>query len=133
MLAAGQIMTKNVITVRMETPITDAARLLVEKKISGLPVVDDARKLRGIISEKDLLRILMDANPKKCVSDYMTKKVVSFQETDSMGDICEFLGKHNIRRIPIVDQNGRLVGIVSRRDIIAEILKLPRLLTRHHT
>lgn len=125
MLPIKSIMTKEVITVRPETPIYEAMQLLLKHRISGMPVVDEENRLRGILTEKDVLRILLyrtDVELKETVADYMTKEVVSFTEDDSAILICQFFMKSPIRRVPIV-RDGKLIGIVSRRDIISLILE----------
>lgn len=125
MFEVKDIMTKKVMTVSPDTNIYKAMSILVNKKISGLPVVDDNERLVGIISEKDMLQLLVDEEitDKTTVNDYMTKKVISFSSSDSAVSVCEFLMKYPVRRVPIVD-NGKLVGIVSRRDIIHLVLKI---------
>jgi CBS domain-containing protein len=125
MFEAGNIMTKEVVTVSQDTPVYEAMRLLIDKHISGLPVVDEHNKLAGIITEKDMLRILIDtdSSANKAVSDYMKKDVAVFSPQESIVNICEFLIKNNYRRVPIV-KDGVLVGVISRRDIISFILKL---------
>jgi CBS domain-containing protein len=125
MFEAKNIMTKEVVTVSQDTPVYEAMRLLIDKHISGLPVVDEHNKLAGIITEKDMLRILIDtdSSANKAVSDYMKKDVATFPPHESIVNICEFLIKNNYRRVPIV-KDGILVGVISRRDIISFILKL---------
>jgi len=124
MLEAYKLMTKNVVTVDPNESITRAAELLIKHKISGTPVTDQDGRLVGILSEKDILRLLIETDPKKNkVSDFMTKDVISFKETDSIIAICEFLIGSNVRRVPIVS-GEKLVGVISRRDIIGEIIKL---------
>ena len=121
---AKSIMTTNVASVKRQTPIYEAIRILVEKNITGLPVVNDDMTLAGIISEKDVLRLLYDIEDKPGkVEDFMTKGIVSFNQEDSLIDITECLIKNNFRRVTITSE-GKLVGIISRKDIIKFILKL---------
>jgi len=124
MIQIKDIMTKDVITAKRETPIYEAMNLLKKHKISGLPVVNDEMRPVGILSEKDFLQLLMSRNVdvKAKVADYMTKKVVTFQEDDSIVSVCEFFIKSSFRRVPIL-KDRTLVGIVSRRDIISFILQ----------
>jgi len=125
MFKAEDIMCKKVISVRADTNIYEAMNIMLENKISGLPVVDGCTQLMGIISEKDILRILVEGevSADKKVADYMKHDVISFHPQDSIVDICEFLMKNPYRRVPIIDR-GRIVGIIARRDIIHLILKL---------
>ncbi len=132
MIPIKSIMTTNVITVKPETPIIDAIRLLTTHKISGMPVVDDAMHVKGILSERDVLEILVrrDVQFHETVDDYMTRKVISFSEEDSAIVVCKFFLKSHFRRVPIV-KDGKLIGIVSRRDLIALILDAKNTIAGH--
>lgn len=125
MFKAKDIMSTDVITVTTDTPIYEAMRVLAVKGISGLPVIDSNMNLAGIISEKDMLHILIDGDiqTKQTVADYMNRKVASFDQDDDVLDICDFFIKSTFRRVPIV-ADGKLAGIISRHDIIKLILKL---------
>jgi CBS domain-containing protein len=118
------IMTKDVISITSKTPLKEVIEILTVKKITGIPVVDDNKKLLGIISELDLIGILLqDCNiDEKTAEEFITKDIVSFGINDSVDKLCQYLLNKPFRRVPIVD-NGYLVGIVSRADIIALIWK----------
>ncbi len=120
-----EIMIKNVITATLFTPVAIVAMVLIEKKISGLPVVDNKGCLAGIISEKDMLRILLQegSGDGKIAIDYMTKDVMSFGPEDEVEDVCKFFVENTVRRVPILE-DGKLVGIVSRRDIMKILVRL---------
>lgn len=135
MIPISSVMTKNVITVREQTPIYDALILFTEHKISGMPVVDDQNRVIGILSEKDVLVILLKktALDQWTVGHYMSRNITCFTQDASVYEICEFFIKSSFRRVPIV-QDGVLVGIVSRRDIIPLILEARSILSqdRYH-
>ncbi len=117
------IMTTDVMAVKRHTPISHVAEILVKNDITGLPVVNDDMTLAGIISEKDVLCLLSDLEDESAkVEDFMTKDVVSFDENEDLIAVCECLVNNNFRRVPIV-ADGKLVGIISRRDIIRNILE----------
>jgi CBS domain-containing protein len=121
---AGTVMTTDVISVKRQTAIYDAIKILSENNITGMPVVNDDMSIAGIVSEKDVLKLLYDVETRTGrVEDFMTKGVVSFNIDDSLIDITECLTKNSFRRVPITAE-GKLVGIISRRDIIEYILKL---------
>ena len=124
MLPLKSIMTIGVITVKSDTPIYEALDLLAKNKISGIPVVDDEEQVVGVLSEKDVLTILFDKNleVRSTVEDYMSRDIICFTEDDSAIDVCKFFIRSNIRRVPITKDN-KLVGIVSRADIIPLILE----------
>lgn len=113
---AKDIMTTKVVTVKPSTSIAEAARLLVRRKISGVPVVDekDKTKIVGILTEADLLAAPAEA---KTVSDVMKKRVVSVSPDTPVDEIADLLVKKKIKRVPVVDA-GKLVGIVSRIDVL---------------
>ena len=124
MFKAKDIMKGDVITVKEQTPIYEAIRILVEGNVTGLPVVNDEMNIVGIMTEKDVLALLYNIEDRMGkVEDFMTKEVVCFDEEDSLIGIAECLIKGNFRRVPITSQ-GTLVGVISRKDIIAYILKL---------
>lgn len=117
------VQLKDLITFRPEQSIYEAINVMIDRRISGAPVLDDEGKLVGIISEKDCLRLIVDQayhnipldNPK--VADYMTKSVKTLSaDNDIVGAANAFL-ETPIRRLPIV-KDGVLVGQVSRRDIL---------------
>lgn len=120
---------KNLICFRPDQNIWDAVEIMIDSKISGAPVLDENQELVGIISEKDCLRIVVDhayhnlplESPK--VEDYMTKKVKTLpHDADVVSAATEFVNS-SVRRFPIV-QNGRLLGQVSRRDILRAARKI---------
>lgn len=124
MLSIQTVMSRDVITVEPHTPIYEALDRLHKHKVSGLPVVSGMGHVVGILTQKDVLKILVDKNLEvnKTVNDYMTREVICFTEEDSAIEICKFFLRSHIRRVPIV-RDGVLVGIVSRRDIVSLILE----------
>lgn len=114
---------KDLVTFRPDQTIMEVIDIIIEKRISGAPVMNENGKLVGIISERDCLRIIVDQayhnlpmEPRK-VSDYMTVQVKTLSaDSDVVSAANEFLGTP-IRRLPIVD-NGVLIGQISRRDML---------------
>lgn len=124
MFKARTAMTTDILFVKRDTPIYEAMGILVEKNITGLPVVNDDMTLAGIISEKDVLRLLYDIKDRPGnVGDFMTPQICSFDENDSLVDVTECLINNSFRRVPITS-GGKLVGIISRKDVIKYILQL---------
>lgn len=120
---ARDIMTAPVITAREDMRLTEALSLLLRWHISGLPVVDDEQHVVGIISEHDLVNLAMDGNAADTtVGEVMTRQVVAFPPEAPIADIARCFSAQRLRRVPIVE-NGKLVGIVSRRDILRELLR----------
>jgi CBS domain-containing protein len=122
---AKDIMVKDVITVKTDTPILEAMELVAKHDISGLPVVDDDMNLLGVVSEKDMVNLLysLEEQEEKTVDDFMTQPALFFEEKESLLDVCDFLKKNVFRRVPITSK-GKLVGIISIRDIIEYVLRL---------
>lgn len=125
MFKAKDIMTKTVISTQPDMPIYDAVRILVDRKITGLPVVDGELNLLGVLSEKDVLKMLSDTadSAEQTVCDFMSKEVISFDANSNLIDLCDCLNENNFRRVPITE-NGKLIGIASRGDVIHAILKI---------
>lgn len=124
MFKAQTIMKKHVLSVKKDTDIYEAIRKMVKNNITGLPVLNDDKTIAGIVTEKDVLKLLYNIEDHAgSVEDFMTTPVVSFDHEDSLIDIAENFINNHFRRVPITE-NGKLVGIISRKDIIAYILKL---------
>jgi CBS domain-containing protein len=111
MPTAVDIMTAEVITVTPDISVERVARLMFERAISGLPVVDDEGMLVGIVSEFDVI-----TKRGAVVGDIMSRNVVSVGEDTDPETIAELVGQ-NIRRLPVL-RDGRVVGIISRSDLI---------------
>jgi len=125
MLRARDVMNKDIVSVKKETPIHEAVSLMVENDISGLPVVKDDMTLTGVLSEKDVVTLFYENKEaeNKTVNDYMTYPAVCFEENEALLDVCDFFARNIFRRVPITSQ-GKLVGIISVRDILKSILRL---------
>ncbi len=112
------IMTDRTVVVGPDTTIDEAIAKLLDHRVSGLPVVDDEGLLMGVISEIDIIDLVYEADvDASTVRDHMTRDVRSLDAEASLDDAASIFCKKSIRRIPIV-QDGRLVGILSRRDLI---------------
>ena len=116
--------TKEVVTFHPDQSIADAMDIFLEKRISGAPVVNDEGRICGILSEIDCLKIMVDEamhnlpHGRINVSEYMSDGVSSVLDTADVLDVAsKFLLTH-FRRFPVVDHNGKLIGQVSRRDIL---------------
>ncbi len=140
-MKARDIMSTKVVTVSPSTSVRVIAGLMVEKHVSGLPVLNDNGTLVGMVSEGDLLRrpeIGTQKHRRRWVSffsgvdsqareftkshalragDVMTKQVIHVSEETPLGDVVGLMEKHNIKRLPVLS-DGKLVGIVSRADLL---------------
>ena len=135
MLTAGDFMTNDVVSVNKETPIYEALELLRKNDITGMPVIDDDRILVGIITEKDVLKLFFTDGDyqDKTVESFMTRPAVSFGVGESLDSVCDFLMVKSFRRVPVVSVKGELVGIISRPDIIDNIIMQRRMHVMEHT
>ncbi len=121
---ARDIMTTGILSVEMDTSVMEVIENIVESNVTGLPVVNSDMSLAGVITEKDVLKLSCDMekiNGK--VADHMTKDVKYFKPDDSLIDICDCLIKNPFRRVPILDNRKRIIGLLSRRDMISFILQ----------
>ena len=113
MATAADIMTPKVVTTREDTSIWDAARVLLDKRYGGMPVVDSSGKVIGMISGFDVI-----SKRGRTVGEIMSRGVVSVKPGDSLDEVVQLMGLHGIRRVPVRDGDG-LVGIISRSDLLA--------------
>ena len=111
----NEIMTTNVVSVRDQSTIEEAARLLAHHRISGLPVVNADGKLVGLVTEYDMIR-----NGGPTVADIMSRSLISVSPDTSVEEVVHLLTHRRIRRVPVLD-GDQLVGIVSRSDLVKQI------------
>lgn len=141
----AQVMTHNPIMVNPQTPLKQAIQILSEKQISGLPVVDDMGKLVGIISETDLMwqetgitppayimfldSVIYLQNPAayerdlhkalgQTVGEVMSNNPITISPDQSLKAAAKIIQDHKVRRLPVVDDAGTVIGILTRGDII---------------
>lgn len=123
MLKAKDIMSMDIVSLKEDTPIYEAIKLLVEHNISSMPVVEDDMTLVGILSEKDLvsLHYSNEHEDRKTVGDFMTQPPIYFDENDGVKEICDFLVKNIFRRVPITS-GKKVIGIISINDVLESII-----------
>lgn len=148
-MLAKDIMTHEVITVKPDTTIEDAARLLVDNKISGIPVIDEDGRILGIVTEKDLMikaselkvpfyitffdSIIFLENPirfnnnlKKYfasqVKDVMTTRVVTVDEDTPVSEVARLMQTERVNRVPVL-KDGIITGIITRNDILKSLVR----------
>ena len=144
----ADIMTHDPIVVRPETSLHDAIQLLAEKRISGLPVVDDAGKLIGTISETDLMwqetgvtppayimfldSVIFLKNPAQyerdlhkalgqTVGEVMSRDVITVAPDKPLRDAAQLMHDRKVQRLPVVDASGKVIGILTRGDIVRDL------------
>ena len=133
-MKARDVMTKKVITVSSDLSIRKLIQLLITERISGVPVVDDAGEVVGIISERDILKavdrlikvkVSLDEEREQkgsfnWVDGIMTKEVISVSEDDPVEHVCKLMSEGKIHRVPVM--NGkRIVGIISSMDVLKTV------------
>jgi CBS domain-containing protein len=145
-MKAADIMSTDVVTASPGTSVREIARLLLEKHLTALPVIDEHGVPIGMISEGDLvgpddtarrdwcLSLLAEGQPLspdflgwlhsrgRTANSVMSKPVVSVDEDAEIGEIARLLAAHHVKRVPVV-RNGRLVGIVSRGDLLRALYR----------
>lgn len=121
-IAVKDYMAHHLVTFSPEMDILEAVHLLLTKRISGAPVVDKLGNIVGLLSEKDCLAIALRTSYFEeragKVEEFMTRNVKTVSADASMVDIAKLFIESNYRRYPVVDEDGRLVGQVSRRDVL---------------
>jgi CBS domain-containing protein len=148
-MRAHQIMTRRVITVSPDTTIVDAANTMLTHRISGLPVIDAAGKLVGIVSEGDFIRRIEIGTQRKRarwlkvllgtgreasdfihergrkVGEIMTPEPLTVSEDTSLEDVVALMEKHDIKRLPVM-RGDQIVGIVTRSNLLQAVAGLAR-------
>jgi len=124
-MKAQDIMSRNPTCVTPDTTLVDAARLMKNENIGVIPVVESesSRRLVGVLTDRDIaIRAVAEGRDgaTTSVGHVMTSDVRTSSATDSVNDVMELMGREQVRRIPIVDDRGALVGIVSQADIVLE-------------
>jgi len=122
MTIAKEVMEKEVLSAADNLSLEEALKLLVNNQITGLPVVDAKGKMVGVLSEYDIISQLaerVDLDPS--VFDepiQFTKEVTSVKESTALEEILKLFVDKKIRRLPVTSDEGKLVGIITRRDIM---------------
>jgi len=120
-------MATDLITFTPDTEIFEAIDSMIENQISGAPVLNEKKELIGMISEKDCITVIIDSvyhnQPisKSKVAKYMTTNLKTVSVEADIVDVANEFLKKNYKRFPVVDDKGRLVGQVSRRDILRAV------------
>jgi len=120
-LKISQVMTSPVVTVTPDTPMSELRERLRTRKISGSPVVDGPR-LVGVVSIEDLLKCLVQQSEQQPVSRWMSRRVVTVREEESVIEAVKSFTEHGVGRLPVVNARGRLVGILTGGDITRGLL-----------
>ena len=124
-MKAREIMTANPRTVTPDMNLPEVARLMQNEDVGIVPVVDagGSRKLVGVVTDRDIaLRVVGEGRDPNSVrvSDVMSTNVRTCREDDSVDDVMDVMGKEQVRRVPIVDERGSLVGIVAQADVVLQ-------------
>ena len=117
------IMTSNPETCRPSDLIRDVARIMADRDTGVVPVIDDSRKIIGLITDRDIVvRLVAEGkDPAKAhVNDAMTKSIRSVKEDTPLDEVTRLMSSAQIRRVPVVNQRDEIIGIVSVGDIATE-------------
>jgi CBS domain-containing protein len=118
---AADVMRTNVLTIAPESTILHATRVMLENKVSALPVLEN-EKLIGILTSSDLLRFIITMyttlDKKVTVADYMTDEVVTVSRDTTLLEAHTLMGAKRIRSLPVIEE-GKIVGLVTRTDLMS--------------
>lgn len=128
---AAEIMTSKVVTLNAEMKIAHAKEMMKIKKISGIPVVDDRNALIGIISIEDIIKALEFKHINEPIRNVMTRSVVTIGMDEPFSQIVDKFESYKYGRFPVVDDEGRLRGIVTKEDILHGIIEKFNLIYIH--
>ncbi|MCU0276839.1 MAG: CBS domain-containing protein [Acidobacteria bacterium] len=130
-IRAGDIMSADVVTIAAEKKIAHAKELMKIKKISGLPVVDEGRQLVGIISIEDIIHALEFNKINDPIRRIMSPSVVTIHRDDSLAQVVDKFESFKYGRFPVIDDEKRVCGIISKEDILHGILEKFNLIYVH--
>ena len=120
------VMREVLITVKDNEPLTNVIRLMNERNIGSMIVVNEEGRVVGVFTERDLLRLVANnvSLDSLTVGDVMTRDVIVIEEDASLIKAVHIMAKHGIRHLPIVDEDGKAVGIISIRDAAIALARL---------
>jgi hypothetical protein len=118
-----EVMSRNIITIRQDQALRDAARIFAERRIRALPVIDDDGRIVGLITSSEVARAFYEGNLNARVSDYMRRDVPTIDKDDDLYDAMRLMMVHRIGRL-IVVSNGKPLGIITRTDILNYLASL---------
>lgn len=118
-MLARDVMTAPVVTINARARIHELTKLLSERSISGVPVCDDSGRVVGMVSSADLLNM----KGGQTVSDIMNREVISVTADTPVEQVAAVLSQNKIKRVPVFE-GEKLVGIISRSDIVAAMAKM---------
>ncbi|MEB3862272.1 MAG: CBS domain-containing protein [Desulfurococcales archaeon] len=123
-MLVSHAMTRNPVVINPEKTALEAARLMRQVGVSALPVVDSNGRLVGIITERDFVwKIVAEEKPYSTpVSEFMTRSLIVVNEKETLAEALRLMSRFKIRHLPVVDDKGSLVGIISIRDIEAAVI-----------
>ncbi|MCD4830734.1 MAG: CBS domain-containing protein [Anaerohalosphaeraceae bacterium] len=127
MAKAKDIMRTDIICVEPDTPIKIAFKLMKNRKICSIPVLHYDGSVAGVLSEKDLLGLFKADGGQQgqtLTSNLMTWGIITADENDDIGTIIDCLCKNHFRQIPVVS-NGKYVGMVGRKEVLAKLADIP--------
>jgi len=118
----SEIMAKNVKTATRDMPVRDAAIQMRDGDVGSVPVVEDG-KLVGIVTDRDIvIRVLAEGKePSTPISEAMTTEIFSVKPDDFVFEAVRLMGDKQVRRLPVVTDNGRLAGIIAMADVALEM------------
>src|SRR5487761_236427 len=137
----SDVMTTQVVTVGKATPYKEVARLISEHKVNAMPVLSDSGRVIGMVSEADALRKqernfrrLGTGLPRRSrreraqaaartAGELMTSPAITIYPSAPLGAAARLMNGHSIRRLPVVDESGKLIGVVSRRDLLSVFVR----------
>ncbi len=121
-MKVSELMTRRPSCATPEMVLSKVAKMMADENVGSVPVVEskDSGKIVGVVTDRDIvLRAVARAkNPlEMSAGDVMTKDVVTVHDQDDVQDVARLMEKHQVRRVPVVDENGKVCGIVAQADI----------------
>jgi CBS domain-containing protein len=117
------LMTTNPTSVETSTAVVEAARIMKQENVGPVPVVEDGGKLTGILTDRDIaLRVVAEGKDPQSttVGEVMSRDLVTVDPDQPLDEALRLMASHQVRRLPVCEEDGRLVGIVAQADVATE-------------
>ncbi|MEM2094988.1 MAG: CBS domain-containing protein [Candidatus Caldarchaeum sp.] len=120
-IKVSEIMSRKLVTAREDETLAEVGVKMLESKVSSVVITSDD-KVEGIVTEKDYVKFFtLRVSPDEKVRNYMTRNVITVKEDVSLNTAKNIMVSNRIRHLPVVDEKGRAVGMVTARDIIESV------------
>ena len=123
LVRVGDLLGRNVVSIKPSSTVAEAARLMRDNRVGSVLVLDESERLVGILTERDIVyKVVAEGkDPETLVEEVMTRDILTIREEATIAEAARLMIGMNIRHLPVVDARGRVVGVISLRDLARAI------------